>query len=404
MSDLDRIVITGLGGICALGTDVGAIWQSMIAGRQGIGPLTTVPLHDLKVTIGGEIAELPDHGLERRQLVTMDRFSLLAAIAAREALRHARIEVTPENEHRIGAVIGTGICGWEAIEESYRAVFLEGKKRANVFTVPRVMPGAAAGQVSMVNGLRGPVFGVTSACSSSNHAFAAALDQLRAGRADVMVAGGADAPLVYGVMKAWESLRVLAKQASRPFSADRDGLVLGEGAGVAVLETYDHARRRGAPILAELAGVGMSADASDIVAPGVAGPAAAMRACLADAGLAVDEVDYVNAHGTATKANDKIETEAIEAVFGDHARGLSVSSTKSMHAHCLGASGALEMIACVMAVREGIVPPTIGYREADPDCPLDVTPNQARRRDVRAAISNAFAFGGTNAVVAVKRI
>lgn len=399
-----RVVITGLGGICALGTNTGEIWRSMRAGRSGIGPVTTAPLHDLKVRIGAEIKELPDHGLDRKRLVTMDRFSLLAAIAAGEALGHAGLTVDESNASRIGAVIGTGVCGWEAIEESYRAILLEGKNRTGIFTVPRVMPGAAAGQVSMVHGLRGPVFGATSACSSSNHAIAAAADQLRLGRAEIMLAGGTDAPLVFGVMKAWEALRVLAPETCRPFSADRQGLVLGEGAGVAVLETLEHAQARGAPILAELAGVGMSADASDIVAPSVEGPASAIRGCLAEAGLEPADIDYINAHGTGTKANDQIETEAIKRVFGKHAGAVSVSSTKSMHAHCLGASGAIELIACVMAIRDGIVPPTAGYREADPQCDLDVTPNKAVSRPVRAALSNAFAFGGTNAVVAVRAI
>ncbi|HEU5096828.1 MAG TPA: beta-ketoacyl-[acyl-carrier-protein] synthase family protein [Reyranella sp.] len=399
-----RIVITGLGGICALGTDSDVIWKAMREGRSGIGPITTAPLHDLKVRIGAEIKDLPDHGIDRKRLVTMDRFSLLAVIAAGEALRNAGLPVTAEDGSRIGAVIGTGVCGFDAIEESYRAILLEGKSRTGIFTVPRVMPGAAAGQVSMVYGLRGPVFGATSACSSSNHAIAAALDQLRLGRADVMLAGGTDAPLVYGVMKGWEALRVLAPETCRPFSADRQGLVLGEGAGVAVLETLEHAEARGAPILAELAGVGMSADALDIVAPSIDGPAQAMESCLADADLDPADIDYVNAHGTGTKANDQIETEAIKRVFGNVAGGLSISSTKSMHAHCLGASGAIELIACVMAIRDGIVPPTAGYREADPDCDLDVTPNTARKREVRAAISNAFAFGGTNAVVAVKAV
>ena len=234
----------------------------------------------------------------------------------------------------------------------------------------------------MVHGLRGPVFGVTSACSSSNHAIASAVDQLRLGRADIMLAGGSDAPLTYGVLKGWEALRAVARETCRPFSADRDGLVLGEGAGMAVLETHEHAVARGAPVLAELAGVGMSGDASDIVAPTVEGPVAAMRACLADAGLAAEDIDYVNAHGTGTKYNDLLETQAIRRVFGKHADKLSVSSTKSMHAHCMGASGALELIACVMAVREGIVPPTANYREKDPECDLDVTPNisaKARR-------------------------
>jgi nodulation protein E len=398
-----RIVITGMGGICALGTDAASIWQSMREGRSGITPITNVPLHELKVEIGAEIKQLPDHGLERRRLATMDRFSLLAVIAAGEALAHSGIVVDDTNTARIGAVIGAGICGWDSIEDNYRSILLEGRKRADIFTVPRVMPGAAAGQVSMQYGLRGPVFGVTSACSTGNHAFASGLDQLLLGRADVMLAGGTEAPIIWGVLKAWEALRVLAREASRPFSADREGLVIGEGAGVVVLETLEHAKARGANILAELAGVGMTADASDIVAPTVEGPVAAMRACLADAGLAPEDVDYINAHGTGTKANDEIETQAIRRVFGKHADSLSVSSTKSMHGHALGASSALEMIACVNALREDLVPPTIGYREADPACDLDVTPNEARRRPVRVALSNAFAFGGTNVTVAVKK-
>ncbi|WP_295810770.1 beta-ketoacyl synthase [uncultured Nitratireductor sp.] len=381
-----RIVITGIGGICALGTDAPAIWSGMRAGRQAIGPITTASLHELKVRIGAEIKELPDHGIDRKRLVTMDRFSLLAAISAEEALGQSGFTVAATNTHRVGAVVGTGVCGWEAIEDSYRAILLEGKPRTGIFTVPRGIP----------------VFGATSACSSSNHAILAAADQIRLGRADVMLAGGTDAPLIYGILKGWEALRVLAPETCRPFSADRNGLVLGEGAGIVVLETLEHARARGANILAELAGGGMSADASDIVAPTVEGPVAALKSCLDEAGLVPADVDYINAHGTGTKANDKIETEAIKRVFGDHARKLSVSSTKSMHAHCLGASGALELIACVMAIRDGVVPPTAGYREADPDCDLDVTPNEARQRDVRVALSNGFAFGGTNAVIAVK--
>ena len=397
-----RIVVTGLGGLCSLGTDAPSIWTAMKSGVVGIGPITTVPVRDLKVTIGAEIKVLPDHAIDRRQITTMDRFSLLAAIAAGEAIRQSGLAVTPGNATRIGAIVGTAVCGWEAIEENYRALLLENKPRAGIFTVPRVMPGAAAGQVSLVHGLRGPVFGVTSACSSSNHAFIAAMDQLRSGRADVMLAGGSDAPIIWGVIKAWESLRVLAKDACRPFSADRDGLVLGEGSAIAVLETLDHAQARGATILAELAGGGMSADASDIVSPTVDGQAFAIRSCLDDAGLAPEDIDYINAHGTATRMNDATETKALQAVFGESLAGISVSSTKSMHAHCLGASGALELIACVNAIRDGIVPPTMGYRVPDPECPLDVTPNVARRRPVRAAVSNSFAFGGTNAVIAVK--
>lgn len=398
-----RVVVTGLGGLCALGNSAGEIWSALAQGRSAIGEMTDIPLYDLKSRVGGQIKQMPEHGLDRRTTTTMDRFSLLAVIAATEALKHSGLSVEGDAAFRVGASVGVGVCGWEAIEDSYRGVLEQGKKRVGVFTVPRVMPGAAAGQVSMALGLRGPVYGVTSACSSSNHAISSAVDQLRSGRADVMIAGGSEAPLVYGILKAWEALRVVAADTCRPFSADRSGLVLGEGAGMAVLETYEHAKARGATILAEIAGTGMSADASDIVAPTVDGPAAAMQACLNDAGLTPEDVDYINAHGTGTKVNDQIETEAIHRVFGKQADRISVSGTKSMHAHCLGASGALEVIACVMAMREGLIPPTANYREKDAECDLDVTPNVAKRREVRAAISNAFAFGGTNAVVAFRR-
>ena len=399
-----RVVITGIGGICGLGTDAASIWNEMKAGRSAIGQVVGADLHQLKVQVGSEIRTLPEHGLERRRLVTMDRFSLLAIIAAKEAMRQSGLVVGQDNTYRFGATVGVGVCGWEAIEENYRALLLNGKNRADIFSVPKVMPGAAAGQVSMEFGLRGPVFGVTSACSSANHAIASAVDQIRLGRADVMLTGGTDAPLVWGIMKAWEALRVLSPDTCRPFSADRQGLVMGEGAGMAVVVSYEHAVARGATILGEIAGVGISADASDIVAPTVEGPEAAMRFCLADAGFNPEDVDYLNAHGTGTKANDQIETAAIKRAFGDHAYKLSVSSTKSMHGHALGASGALEMIACIMAIRDGVVPPTANYREPDPDCDLDVTPNVARERPVRTALSNAFAFGGTNAVLAFKAV
>ena len=397
-----RIVITGLGGLCALGTDVESICQAMREGRSAIGEISTPFLRDAKTRIGAQIKQLPEWDIDRRRLVAIDRFAQLAAMSAEQALKQSGIEIAEMDDTRIGAVVGTGIFGAETADENYFALLVEKKPRASVFTVPRIMPSAPAGQVSMIHGLRGPVFGVTSACASSNHAFGAAADQIRLGRADVMLAGGTDAPLVYGVVKGWEALRALARETCRPFSADRDGLVLGEGAGMMVLESYEHAKARGATILAELAGSGMSADATDIVAPTIEGPAAAMQACLRDADLGIDDIDYVNAHGTGTKANDQIETAAIRRVFGTHADSLSVSSTKSMHAHCMGASGAIEAIACIMAVREGVVPPTANYREKDPECDLDVTPNKAKRRNVRAAISNAFAFGGTNAVVAFK--
>ncbi len=398
-----RIVVTGLGGICSLGNSVPEIWDGMRSGRCGIGPIEGRPLADARSRIGAEIRELPAHGIEHRRLSTMDRFSLLAVIAAGEALADAGLTFGSVDRDRAGAVVGVGIMGVESLEEGYRDILLRGRSRVNVFAVPKAMPSAPTGQVAIQYGLRGPSFGVTSACASSNHAFAAAADQIRMGRADIMVAGGTDAPLVYGIVKGWEAMRALARETCRPFSADRDGLLIGEGAGMIVLESHEHAKARGATILAGFAGSGLSADAGDIVSPTVEGPALAMRNCLADAGLAPADVDYVNAHGTGTKANDRIETAAIRRAFGKDADRLSVSSTKSMHGHCMGASGAVEAIACVMALRDGVVPPTIGYRERDPECDLDVTPNVARLREVRASISNAFAFGGTNAVVAFTR-
>lgn len=399
-----RIVVTGIGGLCCLGTSATEIWQSMCKGVCGIGPLAIPDKHDLKTAIAGQIGELPEHDFDPRKLASTGRFGLLAALAAREALNQAGLQAGARPQMRIGAVIGVGVWGTDSVERAYRDVFLEHKKRTEILTVPRGMPSSAAAHVSMLHGLTGPVFGVTSACASGNHAFSTALDMLRAGRADAIVAGGSDAPVSYGIIKAWEAMRILAKTGCRPFSADREGLVLGDGAGALVLETKESAERRGAPMLAELAGTGLSADASDIVAPTIEGPAAAMRECLADAGLEPADVDYVNAHGTATLGNDKTETRAIREVFGDHADSLSVSSTKSMHAHCLGASSALEAIACIQAIRDGIVPPTVNYTEPDPDCDLDVTPNEARKRPVKVALSNAFAFGGANAVVAFRAV
>lgn len=398
-----RVVITGLGCVSALGHSVEAFWSALAEGRCGIGPLNVSAPFELKVSIGGAIPE-PDPRMmvDQRRLPTLDRFSVLALVAADEAIKQSGLAFDGDLGLRTASVIGVGVPGWEAIEDSYRRVFLEGAKRTNVFAVPRVMPGAPASQVSMAYRIRGPVFGVTSACSSSNHALASAMSLIRSGAVDVAVAGGTDAPLVYGILKAWDALRVLAPDTCRPFDRDRKGLVLADGAGIAVLESAAHAKARGATILAELAGSGMSADAQDLVAPTVEGPARALRACLADARLAPEDVDYVNAHGTGTAANDVTEIEILKTVFGEHARSLSISSTKSMHGHALGASGALELVAMVEAMRAGLVPPTVNIQNLDPACDLDVTPGVARERKIRAAVSNAFAFGGTNAVIAVR--
>jgi nodulation protein E len=340
--------------------------------------------------------------LDARRLPMLDRFSVLAIVAAQQALAQSGL-LLEQVGHRTGCVVGVGTAGGETIDELYHRIFLEGARRANVFTVPRVMPSAPASQISMGFGIRGPVFTVSSACASSNHAIATAVWLLRDGVIDAAVVGGTEAPLTYGILKAWEALRVMAPDTCRPFDRHRKGLVLAEGAGMLVLERADHAKARGADILAQIAGAGMSADAADVVAPTLEGTAAAMRACLADANLSVDAIDYINAHGTGTVTNDITEIKVIKAVFGDAAKHLSISSTKSMHGHALGASGSLELIAVIEAIRRGIVPPTINIEELDPECDLDVTPGHARERSIRAALSNAFAFGGTNAVVAVKR-
>lgn len=401
MTTADPIVITGLGGVCCLGKDAKQIWASMKAGRCGIAPLDIPTSIDLKTTIAAQITELPEHTIHRRHLATMSQFGLLAALAANEALADAGLSADNIDPLRTGVVIGTGVYGGDVVDEAYRDVLIRGKKRTEIFAVPKAMPSSPAVHISMIHGLKGPVFGVTSACASSNNAFASALDLLRAGRADVVVAGGTDAPLNYGVIKGWEGMRILAKTGCRPFSADREGLVLGDGAGVAIMERMSHAKARGATIIAIVAGAGLGADAGDIVSPDVEGATNAMRQCLVDAELSPTDIDYINAHGTATMGNDKTETQAIRRLFGSHADQLAVSSTKSMHGHCLGASGALELIACCGALREDILPPTINLTVPDPDCDLDYVPGTARRGKVRAVLSNSFAFGGSNAVIAL---
>jgi nodulation protein E len=399
----EQIVVTGAGCVSALGHSVEAFWSALRDGRCGLGKLDESASSDLKVSMVGAIpAPDPRQMLDARRLPMMDRFSVLAIVAVKQALAQSGLPLEHVG-HRIGCVVGVGVAGGEAIEDMYRKIFLEGAKRANVFTVPRVMPSAPASQISMAYGIRGPVFTVSSACASSNHAVATTVWLLRNGVFDAAIVGGTEAPLTYGILKAWEALRVMAPDTCRPFDRHRKGLVLAEGAGMVVLERADHAKGRGAEILAQIAGVGMSADAADLVAPTLEGPAAAIRACLADANLSVDVIDYINTHGTGTVANDITEIKVIKTVFGEDARRLSISSTKSMHGHALGASGSLELVAVIEAIRRGIVPPTINIEELDPECDLDVTPGYARERPIRAAVSNAFAFGGTNAVIAMKR-
>ena len=402
---MGRVVITGAGSINPLGASVAETWAAMQAGRCAIGPMTFQDSERLSVQIGAQVQGFaPEDHLTRAELGFADRFAQFALASARQAVAEAGLVFEGDLAARSGVVIGTAGGGLTTSDEAYRAVYAEGKNRVHPFTVPRLMHNAAASLVGMAFGLQGPSFSVSTACASSNHAMGLAFQMVRSGAAPVMLAGGAEAMLCFGGIKAWEGLRVMSADGCRPFSADRNGLVQGEGAAVFVFEEYEHARARGAAMLAEVVGFSMGADAADMVMPSVEGAARAMAGALSDAGLAPEAVGYINAHGTATAANDRTECAAVRKVFGAHADRLMISSTKSMHGHLIGATGAVELLACLMALGEGVIAPTAGYRVPDPDCALDVVPNEARAARVDVVLSNAFAFGGLNAVLALARV
>lgn len=399
------IAITGIGAISPFGEGAETLWQALREGRSAIGPLRHERSAELRVRIAAQVPESfdPSQHFTERLLPMLDRTSQFALFAANEAIAQSALDFGDDAlAMRTAVVVGTGVGGETSQDEQKRRLYADNATRLHPLTIVRVMANAPASQISIAHGLRGPTFAVASACASTNHALAQAAMMIRAGLVDVAIAGGSEACLSYGVLRAWEAMRVLADDTCRPFSRNRRGLVLGEGAGMFVLESMAHARARGARVLGELAGFGMSADAGDIVAPDPTGSAEAMRRAMADAGLASHEVDYINAHGTGTPANDVAETTAIHNVFGPHAAQLAVSSTKSMHGHALGASGALELIAVLGAIRDGVVPPTAHLDASDPACDLDYVANSPRPMTVRTALSNAFAFGGLNAVVAVR--
>ena len=402
---MNRVVITGIGVVTPIGNTRDAFWSALVEARSGIGPVTLIPTERLNIRIAAQVLDFkPAEHFDPRRESLLDRFAQFAVVAARSALRDSQLELTEEIALDAATIIGNSTGGMNTLDDSFLKLYGQNATRAHPLSIPRLMSNAACSAVSMDLGLKGPTYTIASACSSGTHAIGQAFQMVRTGQSPIALTGGTEACLTVGTFKGWEALRVLSSDTCRPFSRTRSGLVLGEGAAMFVLETRDHAIARGAPIYAEILGFGMSADAGDITAIDPSGAARAMRAALKDGKINSDDVDYVNAHGTGTKANDEIETAAIRRVFGAHADRLSVSSTKSMHAHCMGASGGLEMIACVMAIREGLVPPTANYREKDAACDLDVTPNVARQREVRAAISNGFAFGGTNAVLAFKAV
>lgn len=397
-----RVVITGAGTVNALARDLPGTLAAMAEGRTGIGPLDLPDVERLSVRIGAQVTGWePEALFDRTKLSLYDRFTQFALVAADEAMAQAGLAAVPGDPVRWGCVMGTAGGGNGTVNDAFRAVFAEGKNRVHPFTVPRLMNNAAASHITMAWGLMGPAFSVATACASSNHAIGLAFQMIRAGMADGMLAGGSEAMLTFGGLKAWEGLRVMSPEGCHPFSLGRTGMVQGEGAAVFVLEEYEAARARGAEILAEIRGFAMTSDAGDIVMPSVDGAARAMRGALADAGIAPGEVGYINAHGTGTAANDRTEAAAIRAVFGEAPP--PVSSTKAMHGHCIGATGAIELLACLLALRDGVLAPTLGFQAPDPDCPLDVVPNAARKADVSVAMSNAFAFGGLNAVLVLSR-
>ena len=395
-----RVVISGQGTINPLGLSTPETYQNLTNGYCAITPLEIRDHERLSIKIGGQVTGFnPNDHFSKHELNLYDRFTQFALLAAKEAISQSDLNFNGALGNHSGIVIGTAGGGLNTWDSSYRAVYKEGKNRVHPFVVPKLMNNAATSHISMQYNIRGPCFSVSTACSSSNHAIGMAFQMIRNGMATIMIAGGSECMLCFGGVKAWEALRVMSSDVCRPFSANRNGMIQGEGAAVFVLEDYEHAVARNAPIISEILGFCMTSDAKDIVVPSCEGAANAMRGALADSGRDPQHIDYINAHGTGTAVNDRTECAAIIDVFGSHAEKLMISSTKSMHGHLIGGTGAVELLACNLALQEGIIAPTINFEIPDPDCPLDVVPNQARKAHVETVVSNAFAFGGLNAVL-----
>jgi nodulation protein E len=398
-----RVAITGMGAISALGKNVAEFAQALAEGRPGIGPIESTDVSQVRFQNGAEVKGYSHRPyFEDRRADFIDRFAQFAVIAAREAIGDAGVRWTPDLRESAAIVTGSCVGGQSTEDIGFQEVYKLGHNRVHPLTIPKTMANAGASHISMEFGITGPSFTLSTACSSSAHAIGQAFWMVRSGATDLAIGGGSEAPFSFGILKAWEAMRVVSTETCRPFSKDRKGMILGEGGGMLVLEPLEAAQARGARIHAEIVGFGMSADAGHITQPSAEGAARAIRAALRDAHLAPEAIGYINAHGTGTPANDSTETAAIRAVFGAHAGRLAVSSTKSMHGHALGASAALECLATALALRDGLLPPTANYREPDPECDLDVIPNVARRAQVEYALSNSFAFGGLNAVLALR--
>lgn len=405
-----RVVVTGLGQISPLGIGTKATWEGLVAGRSGVGPITKFDAEGYSVRIAAEVKGFdPALWLDHKEIKKFDGFIHYAVAAADMALEQSGLVIDEANANRVGVVIGSGIGGFPMIEENHEKLLHRGPKKVSPFFIPGSIINMCSGLVSIRTGAKGPNMATCTACATSAHSIADAMLYIRHGYADAIIAGGSEAVITPMPVAGFSSMRALStrnddpERASRPWDKDRDGFVIGEGAGIVILEEYEHARKRGAPILAEALGFGMSADAYHISAPAEDGGGAirAMQAALDDAGLNPEDVDYVNAHGTSTPAGDAVETIALKGVFGDHAKKLMISSTKSMTGHLLGAAGGLEFAISVMAVAEGIVPPTINLDEPDPGNDLDYVPHTARQAPVKIALTNSFGFGGTNGCLLV---
>jgi nodulation protein E len=403
--EMRRVVVSGLGVICSAGRNREEFLSSLREGRTGIARLQRQDEWELRFSTGGEVKgySTVDH-FAPKEGDMIDRFAQFAVIAAREAVRHSGLEWTPELRENTAIVTGSCIGGQATEDQGFLDVYKLGKPRVHPMTIPKTMANAGASAVSLEFGITGPAFTVATACASSGHAIGQAFMMVRSGMADVALTGGSEAPFSFGLLKAWEAMRVVSPTICRPFSKDRNGMILGEGAAMMVIETLEHALARGATPIAEIVGFGMSADAHHITQPSAEGAAKAVRMALRDAGIGPEQVGYVNSHGTGTSVNDCTETRALKLVFGEHAAKLPMSSTKAMHGHTLGAAGAIESTAAILALTQGFLPPTLNYNEPDPECDLDCVPNVARPAEFEYALSNSFAFGGLNAVLAYRRI
>lgn len=400
-----RVVVTGIGVISALGRDRESFQKALHEGQCGIARIKGVENYDLRFSNGAEVKCYdPLEHFEPKTADMIDRFAQLAVVAAREAVCQSGIEWTRELRETSAIVTGSCVGGQATENQGFYDVYKMGKTRVHPMTIPKTMANAGASAISLEYGITGPAFTISTACSSSAHAIGQAFSLVRSGMSEVALTGGSEAPFSHGILKAWEAMRVVSPTVCRPFSKDRNGMILGEGAAMLVLESFDHALARGAKPIAELVGFGMSSDAHHITQPSAEGAAKAVRMALQCGGIAPEQIGYVNAHGTGTTVNDITETTALHLAFGDHAKHLAISSTKAMHGHTLGAAGAIESAATILALSTGILPPTIHFNECDPECDLDYIPNCPREADIEYGISNSFAFGGLNAVLVWRRV